>query len=73
MNLDPDYPQALFYLGEIAFANSDYTKAVELFKQALEKDSMLPGPSYRLGQYALMTGDTKLARNYLVTEMELAG
>lgn len=72
LELRPDFPAALFYLGEIAFNKSDYTLAIELFEQAAEKDPTLFGPSYRLAQYALMTGNAQEARNYLICEIELA-
>ena len=68
----PDTAAALFYLGEIAFNNKDYEKAVQLFNQALESDGILAGPRYRLAEYALMQSDNKQARAYLVSEVELA-
>ena len=71
LELRPDFPAALFYLGEIAFNKSDYIQAVELYEQAIAKDATF-GPAYRLAQYALMTSNTQLARNYLICEMELA-
>jgi tetratricopeptide (TPR) repeat protein len=62
----------LFYLGEIAFDNCDYERAVQLFNQALLEDDTLTGPRFRLAQYALMIGLWKEAANYLVSELKLA-
>lgn len=70
LELVPDHAMALFYLGELAFNNNDYEKAVELFGQALEIDSTLSGPYYRLAQYALMKGRKQKAQSYLLTELE---
>jgi len=67
-----DSGPALFYLGEIAFDDADYERAAQLFNQALQKDSMLTGPRYRLAQHALMQGQKQKARNYLLAELELA-
>ena len=72
LELKPDFAPALFYLGEIAFNNSDYKRAVQLFSQALQEDNTLTGPRYRLAQYALMRGVWQEARNYLVSEVKLA-
>jgi len=66
----PDFAAALFYLGEIAFNNSDYERAVKLLNQALQKDNTLTGPRYRLAQYALIRGQKRKARAYLVSEMQ---
>jgi len=59
------------YLGEIAFNNGDYAKAIELFQQALQNDSNLTGPRYRLGQCALISGQTRQAEDFLLAELEL--
>ena len=67
----PNYPAALFYLGEIAFNMAYYKQAEELFNEALKADESMPGPRYRLAQYALMLGNTQEANAYLVSEMEL--
>jgi tetratricopeptide (TPR) repeat protein len=72
LELKPDFAPALYYLGEIAFNNSDYERAVQLFIQALRQDNTLTGPRYRLAQYALMRGVWQEARNYLVSEVHLA-
>lgn len=71
LELKPDIAVALFYLGEIAFNNSDYDRAVKLFDEALQKDNKITGPRYRLAQCALMTGQKQKARDYLVSEVEL--
>ena len=71
LELQPDSAAALFYLGEIAFSNNDYGRAVELFKQAIQKDKKLSGPYYRLAQHALMKGQKQKARIYLVSELNL--
>ena len=72
LELQPDFALALFYLGEIAFDNCDYERAVPLFNQALRQDNTLTGPRYRLAQYALMIGEWKEAANFLVSELKLA-
>ncbi|TFG45352.1 MAG: tetratricopeptide repeat protein [Candidatus Brocadiia bacterium] len=72
LEFEPDFAPALLYLGEIAFKYEDYENAKELFNHALIKDCMLPGPRYRLAQYALMNGHEEKAKAYLVSELELA-
>jgi len=72
LELTPDFAAALLYLGEIAFNNADYQRAVQLFNQALQKDDTLTGLRYRLAQYALMSGKRREARDYLVAELKLA-
>ena len=62
---------AYHYLGEIAFNKGDYAKAIELFQQALQNDSNLTGPRYRLGQCAFMSGQTHQAESFLLDELEL--
>jgi tetratricopeptide (TPR) repeat protein len=71
LELNPDFATALFYLGEIAFNNTDYKLAVQLFNQALQKDNTLTGPRYRLAQYALMRGEKQEAKDYLGAELKL--
>ena len=71
LELQPDFALALFYLGEIAFDNCDYERAVPFFNQALKEDNTLTGPRYRLAQYALMRGLWKEAANFLVSELKL--
>ncbi len=73
LELKPDSAVAVFYLGEIAFNNNDYDKAVNLFNEALQKDDTLTGPRYRLAQCALTRGCEKEAKAHLVSEVELAG
>jgi len=70
LELKPDFAPALFYLGEIAFNKNDVDRAEQLFNQALQKDNALPGPCYRLAQYALMRGNNKEGRAYLVSELQ---
>jgi tetratricopeptide (TPR) repeat protein len=72
LELNPDFAPAVFYLGEIAFNNSDYEQAVKLFDQAMQKDSCLPGPRYRLAQCALTAGRHQQAKAYLASEVKLA-
>ena len=72
LELTPDFAAALFYLGEIAFNNANYERAVQLFNQALQKDDTLTGPRYRLAQYALMRGRKNEGRAHLVSELKLA-
>jgi tetratricopeptide (TPR) repeat protein len=72
LELTPDFAAALFYLGEIAFNSADYERAVQLFNQTLQKNDTLPGPRYRLAQYALMRGRKNEGRAYLVSELKLA-
>jgi len=38
----------------------------------LQKDDALPGPRYRLAQYAISRADTQEAKAYLVSELNLA-
>jgi len=71
LELKPDSAPALFYLGEIAFDNGDHEQAVEWFNQALQQDDRLPGPYYRLAQYALIRDKKKQARVYLLSELKL--
>jgi tetratricopeptide (TPR) repeat protein len=72
LELQPDFALALFYLGEIAFDDCNYERAVQLFKQAIRQDNALTGPRYRLAQYALMKELWQEAANYLVSELKLA-
>ncbi|MHC4641800.1 MAG: tetratricopeptide repeat protein, partial [Planctomycetota bacterium] len=72
LELKPDFAPALFYLGEIAFDNSDYERAINLFDQAIQEDNSLTGPHFRLAQYALMRGQWQEASNYLALEIESA-
>lgn len=71
LELSPDHPAALFYLGEIVFNLSYYKQAVKLFNKALTADEMMPGPRYRLAQYALMFDRPQEAKAYLVSESDL--
>jgi tetratricopeptide (TPR) repeat protein len=73
LELKPGHAPALFYLGEIAFNNKDYKQAIGLCKEALRKDGSLPGPRYRLAQCALVQGEPAEARDYLVSELRVAG
>ena len=72
IELEPDYPIALFYLGEIAFNSADYTAAADLYEKARTKDASLKGPAYRLAQCASMAGNKPEAKAYLVAELGLA-
>ncbi|MBN1392451.1 MAG: tetratricopeptide repeat protein [Sedimentisphaerales bacterium] len=72
LELRPDFALAKFYLGEVTFNSGDYGRAVKLFKEALQNDNRLTGPHYRLAEHSLMTGQTKEARDHLVSEMKLA-
>jgi len=72
LELKPGFAPAMFYLGEIAFNSADYERAVELFNQALRENGSLTGPRYRLAQYALMKGQRREVRNYLISEINLA-
>jgi tetratricopeptide (TPR) repeat protein len=72
LELDPDFAAALFYLGEIAFNSNDCERSLELYNRALQKDSSLTGPCYRMAQQALMKDKKKEARAYLVSELKLA-
>ena len=70
LDFKPDSAVASFYLGEIALDNNDYEQAVKLFNEALEKDSTLAGPRYRLAQCTLRRGWEKETKAYLVSEVE---
>jgi len=72
LELTPDSAVATFYLGEIAFDSGDYEQAILLFNQAIQKDNALPGPRYRLAQYALMKKRQEEAKDFLIPEMKLA-
>jgi len=72
LELKTDFAPAMFYLGEIAFDNADYERAIELFNQALQEDDSLTGPRYRLAQYALMRRQSQEAADYLVAEVDRA-
>ena len=72
LELKPDFSPAMFYLGEIAFDNADYERALDLFSQALQEDDRLTGPRYRLAQYALMREQPQEAADYLVAEIDRA-
>jgi tetratricopeptide (TPR) repeat protein len=71
LELEPDYPPALFYLGEIAFDNAEYSLAVKWFNRALTEDKTLKGPAYRLAQCALIRKDLQQTKAYLLSELEL--
>jgi tetratricopeptide (TPR) repeat protein len=73
LELNPGFAPALFYLGEIAFDNKDFEQAAQLYREALQKDTSLPGPRYRLAQFSLNRDETMEARAYLVSELRLAG
>ena len=60
------------YLGEIAFHLREHEKAKRLFNEALEKNSRLTGPRYRLPQCCFAEGREKQAKSYLASERELA-
>jgi tetratricopeptide (TPR) repeat protein len=72
LELTPGSAVATFYLGEIAFDSGDYERAIQLFNQAIQKDDTLPGPRYRLAQYALLKGHPEEAKDFLIPEMRLA-
>ncbi|HEX41841.1 MAG TPA: tetratricopeptide repeat protein [Phycisphaerales bacterium] len=72
LELRPEHVQAVFYLGEIAFQNGHYGRAQGLYTEALAKDGggrESAGANYRLGQCALIAGDTRQARTYLLAEL----
>jgi tetratricopeptide (TPR) repeat protein len=71
LEFDPEYAPALFYLGELAYDRGDVTQAVALFEEALERDPTLPGPHYRMAQYALSLSRLREARAHLITELDL--
>ncbi len=71
LELKSDFAPALFYLGEIAFSNSDYEQAAELYSQAIQKDKKLAGPCYRLAQLALMKEQKQKVKIYLLSELGL--
>jgi len=71
LELDPNFPGALFYLGEIAFDNADYTEAVNFFDKAMNENSGMQGPRYRLAQYELIKGNKNKAGIYLASELQL--
>ena len=72
LELRPDTAMALFYLGDVALDSGDKTSALKYFTQALERDAMLPGPRYRLGQYAIERGEFEKAKTFLTSEIKLA-
>jgi tetratricopeptide (TPR) repeat protein len=74
LELKEDFAPAIFYLGEIAQADGEEALALELYAEAMEVDLENPplaGPRFRLGQLALKAGKKKLARSYLVSELDL--
>jgi tetratricopeptide (TPR) repeat protein len=72
LELKPDKAVALFYLGEIAADERNKASAIKLYNQAMERDGLLAGPRYRLGQYALEKGELQKAQAYLASEIKLA-
>ncbi len=71
LELDPDFSEALFYLGEMALAQNDHTLATRFFSKASKQNAQLTGPRYRLAQLALNAGRTNQAHQYLRREHTL--
>ncbi len=71
LELDGDCASAHFYLGEIAFNERNYTKAVELFRLAIEGNPALQGPRYRLALCLLADNLPQKALPYLASELQL--
>ena len=71
LELEPGFGPALFYLGEMAFSENDYSKAMDLYHQAERIDPKMPGPRFRLARIALLTGDKDKVRKYLRQEYAL--
>jgi tetratricopeptide (TPR) repeat protein len=72
IEMNPDCAPALFYLGEIAFSNNDFKKAIEFYEHTIEKDGAMAGPRYRLALCNFFAGKIERARGYLAVEMQLA-
>ncbi len=53
----PDFAPAVHYLGEIEFNFQNVQAAQRLFARALELDSVLAGPRFRLAQMAVAAGE----------------
>ncbi len=67
----PNFAPALFYMGELELALGNRLPARRFFKQAISKDSCIPGPRFRLAQLAIEDDDTDDAHDYLRDEYEL--
>jgi len=72
MELDPNNANALFYSAEIAFERGNIDAAVELYKQAGQKESSMLGPRFRLAQCAMQCEDEESAKSFLIQEFDLA-
>ncbi len=62
---------AMFYLGESYLFDSKSQEAVDYYRKALEIDSYMSGPRYRLAQIAMNDGDEKSVAPLLKSELEL--
>ncbi len=69
LEFEPDHAMALFYRGEIALHEGQDHQAMELYNQALRSDDSLPGPYFRLAQYALQQNKWQKTRAYLISEL----
>ncbi|MBE0536672.1 MAG: tetratricopeptide repeat protein [Phycisphaerae bacterium] len=70
LELDPDFGQAIFYLGELALRQGRRRAAAAYYRRAMRKDDELPGPRYRLAQMAFADGVPDTARRLLLDELK---
>ena len=62
IDLKPDYKEALLYRGIIEAQNARYTKALDLFQNAVEIDPEYGAAYYNIAQVHSLKGDKKKAR-----------
>ena len=71
LELDPEYALAYFYLGEVAGDLGNEADATKLYFEAITYDSTLPGPRFRLAQFAINADRKTQGLKFLMQECEL--
>ena len=71
LELQPDFTNAVFYLGELAMIQNRSVDASRLYCRATKEDPDLAGPRYRLAQIALDDGSCDEAKKLLMDELKL--
>lgn len=71
LELQPEFAPAVFYLGELAMKEEDFTLAARHYKKAIKIDLEIAGPRYRLAQIAIGYGNNEEAKRLLIDETRL--
>ncbi|MBN1795196.1 MAG: tetratricopeptide repeat protein [Sedimentisphaerales bacterium] len=70
LEFEPDNATASFYLGEITLNDGDTEKAIQFYKEAVQKDNNIQGARLRIAQIALAESNYENALYYLGHELQ---